>query len=112
MIKRKTIKQKRQKRANRVRSTISGTSERPRLSVFRSHTALYVQLIDDTRGRTILALRTKGKSQNVAHEAGAAIARAAAAKKITRVVFDRGGYKYHGSIKALATGVREGGVQI
>jgi large subunit ribosomal protein L18 len=102
----------------RVRKKVSGTSERPRLAVYRSLKHIYAQIIDDTRGHTLVAastmdpeLRTQleGKSsQNVDASAlvGQAIARRALEKGITRVVFDRGGFKYHGRVKALADAAR------
>lgn len=106
---------KRVLRHGRVRAVVSGTSERPRLSVFRSAAHIYAQLIDDTQGSTLAAasskdLKTKaGKADNSA-EVGKLIASKAKEKGITQVVFDRGGYRYQGRVKALADGAREGGL--
>lgn len=93
-------------RHKRVRAKIKGTAKRPRFSVFKSNRCFYVQLIDDTAGKTIAAA-----SGNVAYEVGKALAKKAAAKKIENVVFDRGGYKFHGTIAELAKGAREGGLK-
>ncbi len=102
-----TIKQeKRARRHKRIRSTISGTAERPRFSVFKSNTGLYAQLIDDVRGVTLAA--AKGKA---AGGVGSEIAKKAAAVGIVAVVFDRGGYLYAGKIKALADAAREAGLK-
>ncbi len=102
-----TIKQeKRARRHKRIRSTISGTAERPRFSVFKSNTGLYAQLIDDVRGVTLAA--AKGKA---AGEVGSEIAKKAAAVGVNTVVFDRGGYLYAGKIKALADAAREAGLK-
>jgi len=97
---------------------IMGTVERPRLSVFRSHRHLWVQLIDDTSGVTLAAASdrdVKEKKQSSARDRagmlGALIAARAAEKNIMKVVFDRGGYAYHGGIRALAEGARKGGLQ-
>jgi large subunit ribosomal protein L18 len=95
---------------------LSGTAERPRLNVFRSLNHIYAQVIDDTRGHTIVAastLDTKTRDANKIEEAtavGKLIAERAKAAGITQVVFDRGGYLYHGRVKALADGAREGGL--
>lgn len=103
-------------RHKRVRKKIKGTSTRPRLSVFRSLKGLYVQLIDDDKGCTISAVNykeLKNQYKNKLEQSkflGALIAQKAKAKKITKVVFDRGGYKYHGRIKAMADGAREAGL--
>lgn len=112
-------KQKRAQRSlrrGRVRSVISGVSDRPRLSIFRSGKNIYAQLIDDNAGKTLLSASSKeiknaGKKTDVALEVGKLIAKKAVEKNITKVVFDRGGYKYHGRVKALADGAREGGMQ-
>ncbi len=104
-------------RHRRVRAKISGTGERPRLSVFRSSAHIFAQLIDDTRGVTLVAASdkdiasSKEKKITVAHAVGKALAQKAGAKKIDTVVFDRGGYAYHGRVKALADGAREGGLK-
>jgi large subunit ribosomal protein L18 len=101
-------------RATRVRARMSGTTEKPRLSVFRSNISISVQAIDDTTGTTLFSAHDKGikkgtKSER-AREVGAAIAKAMIAKGVTACVFDRGGYLYHGRVKALAEGAREGGL--
>ncbi len=105
---------KRQSRHRRIRAKVSGTPERPRLAVFRSNTAIYAQLIDDTKAHTIAAADTKqskAKTQGErAKETGMAIAKLAKDKGVTLAVFDRGGFLYAGSIKALAEGAREGGL--
>ena len=104
----------------RLRRKVSGTPERPRLSVFRSHAHIYAQIIDDTCGRTLEAASTldmerrngeEGKSKSDwSKVVGVEIAQRAQKKGITKVVFDRGGYKYHGRVKMLAEGAREGGL--
>jgi len=109
-------KQKRDIRHKRVRAKIKGTAERPRLCVFRTPKHIYAQLIDDEKGKTILSIsdaKTAKKETKVssANEVGKLIAKKAVEKKITQVVFDRGGYKYHGRIKALADGARKGGLK-
>ena len=118
MIKRPDTRGQRIKRHNRVRGKISGTAERPRLSVFRSENNIYAQLIDDVAGVTLAAASTvekgfEGKGGNIeaAKKVGAAIAQRALKKGIEEVVFDRGGYIYHGRVKALAEGAREGGLK-
>lgn len=125
---RKEIKQeKRYRRHKRVRAKIFGTARRPRFCVFRSARHIYAQLIDDEKGRTILAasdlelgrkVKTiEGKKEKktgkiaAAFELGKLIAQKALKKKIEKVVFDRGGYKYHGRVKALAEGARTGGLK-
>ena len=107
---------RRLKRRRRVRSKVHGTAERPRISVFRSNRGLFAQLIDDDAGRTIAAvqwteaeLRTL-KPMEQATEAGKLLASRAKAAGIEAAVFDRGGYQYHGRVKALAEGAREGGL--
>lgn len=102
----KTKKLKREVRHKRVRAKIKGTAERPRLSVFKSNRRIYVQLIDDIAGKTIAAA-----SGIVAYEVGKVLAKKATEKKIEKVVFDRGGYKFHGTIAELAKGAREGGLK-
>lgn len=109
----------RQKRVQRIRKKIEGTPERPRLRVFKSARHIYAQLIDDTKGATICASSTlvaefgqaeiKGKTAQ-ANKVGRLVAEQAKAKGITAVVFDRGGYIYHGRVKALSEGAREGGL--
>ena len=106
----------RQKRHNRVRARVTGTQERPRLNVFRSLNHIYAQVIDDTRGHTLAAASTQDNSvaeaakTEQATAVGRLVAERAKAAGITKVVFDRGGYLYHGRIKALADGAREGGL--
>jgi large subunit ribosomal protein L18 len=110
---------KRQKIRYRIRKKISGTGQKPRLSVFRSNTDIYVQLIDDVSGKTLAAASSKEKdiaAQKVTRIeksklVGQAIARKATELGITIVVFDRGGNLYHGRVKSVADGAREGGLQ-
>ena len=104
------------KRRRRVRAKIRGSAERPRISVFRSNRGIFAQLIDDETGRTVASvnwiepeLRGLG-SMEQATRAGALLAERAKAAGVDTAVFDRGGYKYHGRVKALADGAREGGV--
>lgn len=115
-------KEQRAKRHRRIRAKVKGTAKRPRLSVFRSNSYIYGQLVDDERGRTIIscsdlglfskgAKRKKIKKVERAKEVGLAIAKKALEKKIKMVVFDRGGYKYQGRVKSLADGAREGGLK-
>jgi large subunit ribosomal protein L18 len=116
------------KRKKRVRKKIFGYPERPRVSVFRSHKHVYAQVINDVEGHTLVALSSlspevrakveelKGKGEvkgkvDVARLVGRMLAEKANEKGITKVVFDRGGYKYHGRVKALAEGLREGGLE-
>ena len=106
------------KRHVRVRGKISGTPECPRLNVFRSNANIYAQIIDDVNGITLVAANTlekdfEGATGNVeaAKKVGAVLAERAKAKGIEQVVFDRGGYVYHGRVAALAEGAREGGLQ-
>ncbi len=102
--------EKRHRRHKRVRAKISGTAKVPRLFVFKSNQYIYAQLIDDDKGRTITS--AKGSLDiKEAKKIGELIAQKAREKKIEKAVFDRGGYKYHGRIKALAEGVREGGLK-
>ena len=108
----------RQKRHWRLRNRISGTAERPRLNVFRSLANIYAQIIDDEKGVTLAAASSKekgfeGSGGNVegAKKVGAAIAKKALEKGINEVVFDRGGYIYHGRVAALAEAAREGGLK-
>jgi len=93
-----------------IRQKISGTTERPRLTVFRSNKFIYAQIIDDTVGKTLAAASSK-EVKGGAAKVGVALAKAAKENKISQVVFDRGGYRYLGQIKALADGAREGGLQ-
>jgi len=107
--------QKRARRHAKVRSKISGTAEKPRLSVFRSNKSIYAQLVDDVAGVTLASAsdvkETKGTNTERAAVVGSTIATAAKAKKITTVVFDRGGYLFAGRVKALAEAARAGGLQ-
>ena len=103
----------------RIRKTISGTAERPRLCVFRSNKEIYAQLVDDLSGKTLLAASSrdkgiaagKGSKVEVAKLVGKALAEKATKTGVESVVFDRGGYLYHGRIKQLAEGAREGGLK-
>jgi large subunit ribosomal protein L18 len=112
-----TIKSLRRTRIKRaIRAKIAGTAERPRLSVYRSNSAVYAQLVDDLAGKTLFAATSykKDKVNNnveAAKTVGLAIAAKAKAAGIEKVVFDRNGYLYHGRIKSLAEGAREGGLQ-
>jgi large subunit ribosomal protein L18 len=108
---------KRLKRRRRVRAKVRGTAERPRISVFRSNRGVFAQLIDDDAGRTIAAvawtepeLRSLGLTEQ-ATRAGALLAERAKKAGVEAAVFDRGGYQYHGRVKALADGAREGGLR-
>lgn len=104
----------RQKRHTRVRGKISGTSETPRLNVFRSNTNIYAQVIDDVTGTTLASassLKLTGTKTEQAAEVGKLVAEAAKAKGVEEVVFDRGGYLYHGRVAALATAAREAGLK-
>ena len=107
--------QSRQSRKRRIRARVRGSAERPRLSVYRSLTNLYAQVIDDDAGKTLVASslkEVKGKlSIEGAAKLGTLVARKAKEKKIEKVVFDRNAYKYHGRVKALADAAREGGLQ-
>lgn len=106
----------RQKRHNRVRARVTGTPELPRLNVFRSLNHIYAQVIDDTQGHTLAAASTQDQGVTEAPKieqakaVGQLVAERAKAAGITKVVFDRGGYLYHGRIKALADGARDGGL--
>ncbi|MEX0919172.1 MAG: 50S ribosomal protein L18 [Parcubacteria group bacterium] len=96
----------RKRRHNRIRAKISGTEERPRLSVFKSNTAIHAQVINDDLGVTLASA-----SGTDAYKVGEDVAKKALAKKVSMVVFDRGGYIYTGKVKALAEGAREGGLK-
>ena|SRR5437763_15584806 len=107
---------RRLKRRRRVRAKIGGTAERPRISVFRSNRGVFVQLVDDDAGRTLASvswiepeLRGLARMEQ-ARRAGALLAERAQAVGVSNAVFDRGGYKYHGRVKALAEGARDGGL--
>jgi large subunit ribosomal protein L18 len=106
---------KRISRRAKIRAKISGTAMCPRLSVFRSNKSIYLQLIDDATGKTIVSahtgeLKAKGAKTEAGFELGKLLAKKAQDKKIENIVFDRGGYKYHGRVKAVADGAREGGL--
>lgn len=105
---------RRQKVRRRIRGKISGTAERPRLSVFRSNNAIYAQLIDDTQGHTLASassLGAEGTRVAVSQKVGEQLAERAKEAGISSVVFDRNGYRYHGRVKAVAEGARSGGLQ-
>ncbi len=117
MLNRLDSNKARLKRHLRVRAKVSGTSDRPRLNVYRSAKHIYAQLIDDVKGVTIVSASTLEKSfegsggnKEAAHKVGLSIAQKAKDAGITQVVFDRGGYLYHGRVKELAEGAREGGL--
>jgi large subunit ribosomal protein L18 len=113
-----TKPQARLKRRHRVRAKVSGTPERPRISVFRSNRGIHAQLIDDLSGRTLAAVSwTEGdlrglKPMEQAGKAGELLAERAKAAGVESALFDRGGYRYHGKVKAFADGVREGGLKV
>jgi large subunit ribosomal protein L18 len=118
----KTRRESRLSRHQRVRKTVTGTSERPRLAVFRSNLHIYAQVIDDTKGHTLAAAgtvepelkgRVEGKGSNVdaAKAVGQAVAERAREKGVQSVVFDRSGYLYHGRVAALADAAREAGLK-
>ena len=119
MFKRPDSRGLRQKRHRRLRRSLSGTTERPRLAVFRSLSHIYCQIIDDTAGQTLVAASDvesalrgddAGSKSDRAKRVGQEVAARAKEKGITAVVFDRGGFLYHGRVKALADGAREGGL--
>jgi large subunit ribosomal protein L18 len=117
-MKREEKVKKREKRKKRTREKTFGTKERPRLCVFRSLKHIYAQIVDDAEGKTLVSAsdielkKKKGlKKVEIAKEVGKLIAKKALEKKIEKVSFDRSGYKYHGRVKALAEGAREGGLQ-
>jgi large subunit ribosomal protein L18 len=121
MIKHKDRNESRRRRHLRIRRSVRGAADRPRLSVFRSIAHIYAQVIDDQRNSTLVAassldpeIRTeagKAKKADAGRLVGRLIARRAKEKGVRRVVFDRGGYLYHGRVKALAEGAREGGLE-
>lgn len=118
MVSKINKKAMRLKRHIRVRSKISGTAERPRLNVFRSNANIYAQIIDDVNGVTLVSANTLEKgfegatgNAEAAKKVGTVLAERAKAKGIEEVVFDRGGYVYHGRVAALAEGAREGGLK-
>lgn len=102
--------ERRSKIRRRIRSTISGSAERPRLAVYKSNKHTYLQLIDDTTGVTLASVKGKTGVES-AKIVGAELAKAAQDKGITKAVFDRSGYNYHGIVKAAAEGARDGGLQ-
>jgi large subunit ribosomal protein L18 len=111
----KTVKQTRQ---TRIRAKVKGVAKQPRLSVFRSNKYVYAQVIDDEKGKTVvgaiekeLVSKEKLTKSEKAKELGKLIAKKAIAKKVEAVVFDRGSYRYHGRVKAVAEGAREGGLK-
>jgi large subunit ribosomal protein L18 len=112
-----TTREARERRHRRVRGKITGTAERPRLTVFRSNRGIFAQLIDDDSGRTVasaswLSMRSAGGNKtSQAHAVGLALSAAARRAGVSSCVFDRGGYLYHGRVKALADGAREGGLR-
>lgn len=118
MVKKPNSNAARLKRHRRVRAKISGTANRPRLNVFRSAKHIYAQLIDDVNGVTLASASSMDKdfegtggNKEAARKVGAVIAKRAIEKKIEEVVFDRGGYLFHGRVKDLADGAREGGLK-
>ena len=112
-----STRQARERRHRRVRGKVAGTAERPRLAVFRSNLGISAQLVDDDAARTLAAAswqqlaKFKGSKTEQAAEVGKLLAANAKSAGVERVVFDRGGYLYHGRVKALAEGAREGGLQ-
>ena len=109
----KLYKTKRDKRRVRIRAKIAGTLVRPRLSVFRSNRFIYAQIIDDDNSKTLLAVTSKGEKETgvkAAQLIGKRLGEEAKKKGIKTIVFDRGGYRYHGLVKALAEGARESGL--
>ena len=118
MVSKQNSKQARKKIRARIRAKISGTAQRPRLAVFRSANHIYAQLIDDAKGVTLAAASSVekdfgmgGGNKEAARKVGTMIAKRAADKGIVDVVFDRGGYIYHGRVQELAEGAREGGLK-
>ena len=110
--------ERRQRIKYRIKKTVSGTAQRPRLVVFRSNSEIYAQIIDDTKGVTLVAassrdkdLKATGTKTEKAKQVGEAIAKKALAAGIETISFDRGGYLYHGRVKSLAEGAREGGLK-
>ena len=118
MIKRPNTNAQRQKRHKRVRAKVFGTTQRPRLNVFRSEKNIYAQIIDDVAGNTLVSASSlekdfscEGTKTDAAKQVGVNVAERAKAKGIENVVFDRGGYLYHGRVAELAEGAREGGLE-
>ncbi len=125
MNKEKSKVLKRIRRKSRIRAKISGTKECPRLSVFKSNAGMYLQLINDESGETIVSAHSReiklnkaekkdetGRKMLVSFELGKLIAQKAKDKKVSKVIFDRGGYRYHGRVKSAADGAREGGLEL
>jgi ribosomal protein L18, bacterial type len=119
MVTRPDTKAKRDRRHDRIRAKITGTSERPRLCVFRSEKHIYAQVVDDATGKTLAAASSNekdfegvGSNKEAARKVGMKVAERAIAQGIETVVFDRGGYVYHGRVQSLAEGAREGGLKI
>ena len=119
----KTKRQARLKRKKSIRKKIFGTAERPRLSIYRSHKSIYAQVVDDELGKTLLASDSKKAAAGetpeglagkcaAAYQVGRAVAEMAKEKGISRMVFDRSGYLYHGRIAALGRGLRDGGIEV
>ena len=118
MVSKTNRKLERERRHRRVRTKISGTAECPRLCVFRSNTNVYAQIIEDTKGITLVQastldkeVKTKHSNKEAAKEVGTLVAKRALEKNIKTVVYDRGGYVYHGVVKELAEAAREGGLE-
>ena len=118
MFKKNQREKLREKRKARIRAKVFGTKDIPRVSVFRSSRHIYTQIVDDVKGKTVIAAsdleldsKDKTNKKRKAYEVGKLLAKKALKKKIKKVVFDRGGYKYHGRIKELARGAREGGLK-
>ena len=118
MVSKTDRKLERDRRHKRVRTKVSGTAERPRLCVYRSNSNLYAQIIDDVAGNTLVSastldkeVKTKKSNKEAAKEVGALVAKRALEKNIKSVVYDRGGYIYHGVVKELAEAAREGGLK-
>jgi len=118
MIKKESRDALRRKRHERLRLRLEGTAERPRLSVFRSSKFIYAQVIDDASGRTLAAASSRepgipaGGKVDAAHAVGKAVAKRATAAGVKTVILDRGGYQYHGRVRSLAEGAREGGLDL
>lgn len=114
MIKKESRNKMRKIRHERIRKQIIGTKDIPRLNVYRSNNNIYAQIIDDEKGVTLASassMKMKGNNTEIAAKVGEAIAKEAKKAKITKVVFDRGGYLYHGRVKALADAARENGLE-
>lgn len=110
-----TKQERRNKIKTRIRGKVSGTAERPRMTVFRSNKQIYVQLVDDSEGKTLVSASSKGMEEGtkteLAAKVGQVIAEKALAAGITEVVFDRNGYLFHGRVKSLADAARNGGLK-